>query len=207
VRVAAVLACLGIAAASAGLAYSAPAATKVVDRTLVCTTGYHGGANVIYLRAQTAYGQGDRLDWLTGVYVSTAGQPVPSRPNYQPSLAGVNAGWPPPPMVKSGGLGYNEQRCTPTKTRVELGRRGLVGGPADTFGDDYSCIAPRRILVRVRATFRTAPSLTTRRGAFAAEGRVVRGELAVRTLTGKALVYGEVRERGGARLFTTGGCG
>lgn len=161
---------------------------------------------MIYLRAQTAYGKGSRLEWLTGVYVSTAGQPVPTRPNYQPSLAGVNAGWPPPPMVKSGGLRYNEQRCAPSRSRVDLPQRGLTGGPADTFGDDYAYVVPRRLLIRVRATFRQPASLTTRRGVFAAEGRVLRGEPAIRTLTGKPLAYGEVRGTGTAQLFTVGGC-
>ena len=50
-------------------------AEKLVDRTLVCAAGFHGGARVLYLRAQAAYGQGARLDWLAGVYVSTAGNP------------------------------------------------------------------------------------------------------------------------------------
>ncbi|MGH3126475.1 MAG: hypothetical protein ACRDPX_01010, partial [Gaiellaceae bacterium] len=66
--------------AAAFLAYAvdgaaSPSATRLVDRTLACTTGYHGGARVIFVRAQSAFGEGATLEWLAGAYVSTAGQP------------------------------------------------------------------------------------------------------------------------------------
>ena len=206
----AALAAVGVAAAALAASSVATAgsdAVRVVDRTLECATGYHGGARVIFLRAQAAYGQGDRLDWLAGVYVSTAGQPIPSRPNYRPSLAGVNAGWPPPPPLTSGGLGFDTRRCVPSRAKVDLARRGLVGGAASQLGDDYTCVVPRRIVVRVRATFRQPVDLKTARSLATAEGRIERGEIAITTLAGKPLVYGEVREAGAARLFTTGRCG
>jgi hypothetical protein len=186
-----------------------PAPVRVVDRTVICTAGYHGGARVLYLRAQAAYGQGTKLDWLSGVYVSTAGNPDPSHRNYRPSLAGVNAGWPPPPPLKSGGLGFDNRLCRASKEPVGLSRRGLVGGAASQTGDDYICVVPRRVVIRVRAVFRAPVELkaVARRTFYSAEGRVEQGQIAIRTLAGKPLVYGDVREAGRARLFTTGGCG
>ena len=204
------LATAGAAAVQAAVASGADrSATRVVDRTLVCTTGYSGGARVAYIRAQTAYGQGARLDWLAGVYVSTPGNPDPTHRNYRPSLAGVNAGWPPPPRLKSGGLGFENRLCVASKKRIPLTRQGLVGGVASETGDDYTCVIPKRVLIRVRAVFRAPVELSpTSRGRYSsAEGRIDHGELAVASLAGKPLVYGDVRDAGRARLFTTGACG
>lgn len=205
-----------VAAAAAVLATTLAANTetagtapvRVVDRTLLCTAGYHGGARVLYLRAQAAYGQGAKLDWLAGVYVATAGNPAPTHRNYRPSLAGVNAGWPPPPPLKSGGLGFDNRLCEPSKEKVGLSRRGLLGGTASQTGDDYICVVPKRILIRVRAAFQAPVELkaVARRTFYGAEGRIEEGQIAIQTLAGKPLVYGDVRDAGRARLFTTGGC-
>ena len=203
---------LAAAAASVHAAVAAEAdrsATRVVDRTLDCTTGYSGGARVAYIRAQTAYGQGARLDWLAGVYVSTPGNPSPAHPNYRPSLAGVNAGWPAPPRLKSGGLGFENRLCAASKERIPLARQGLVGGVASETGDDYTCVVPKRVLIRIRAVFRAPVQLRpASRGRYtSAEGRIDHGELVVASVAGKPLVYGDVRDAGRARLFTTGACG
>ena len=166
---------------------------------------------MIFVRAQAAYGDGARLEWLAGAYVSTPGQPLPYKPDYRPTLAGVNAGWPPPPALKSGGgLGFENRRCVPSKARLALSRRGLAGGPASQLGDEYTCIVPKTVVVRVRATFRepVALELTNRRRFTSAVGRMTRGQIAVHTLAGKPVLYAEVTEAGGkARLFTSRGCG
>lgn len=198
-----------LAAIAAMTDHAASARVRVVDRTFTCTTGFHGGARVLYIRAQAAYGQGATLDWLAGMYLSTAGQPVPTQRDYRPSLLGVNAGWPPTPPLKSGGLGFDTRRCVAMKKRIDLSRRGLVGGRASETGDDYTCVVGRKILVRVRATFRAPVEVKRISGRYlhGATGRIERAEVAVSTLAGKPLAYGEVRERGSARFFTTGGCG
>lgn len=198
--------------AAAFLAYAAgaapPSVTRLVDRSLTCTTGYHGGARVIFVRAQSAFGEGAALEWLASADVSTAGQPVPSKPNYRPTLAGVSAGWPPPPPLSSGGLGFENRRCVPSKSRIALSSRGLTGGPAAQLGDEYTCIVPRTVLVRIRARFREPAALrsTNRQRFFSALGRVERGQIAVTTTAGKPLVYAEVADSGKARLFTARGC-
>jgi hypothetical protein len=210
VRLRAALSFVALAAALAAPTASAtPTAVRVVDRTLLCTTGFQEGARVLFVRAQAAFGQGGTLDWLAGVYISTPGNPDPTHPNFRPSLAGVNAGWPPKPPLKSGGLGFSNRHCVSSKEDVGLSRRGLVGGVASQTGDDYNCVVPRRVLIRVRAVFRAPVELKSiaRRMYSNAEGRVEQGQIAIQTLTGKPLIYGDVREAGRARLFTTGGCG
>ncbi len=181
--------------------------TRIVDKTLVCSTGEHGGARVMYLSARSAYGAGDRLEWLGQATVATAGQPLPYKPYYRPALAGVTAGWPPPRPLTSGGLGFENKLCSATRRSVPLSRRGLVGGAASQLGDEYTCRVQRVLLVRVRAAFREPIDLrAVDKRTFAANGRIERGQIAVRTLTGKPLVYGEVFDSGKATLFTTGGC-
>lgn len=191
-------------AATGGVA--APGAVRVVDRTLTCTTGVQGGARVIFVRGQSAFGQGKNLEWLAQTTVAAVGQPVPSKPNYRPTLAGMTAGWPPTPPVTSGGIGFHGRLCKATPSKVAFARKGLVGGVASRLGDDYTCVVPKSMLVRIRATFRAPTELELDRTYTSANGRVVRGQIAVTTLAGKPLVYGEVAESGTARLFTPGSC-
>lgn len=183
-----------------------PGAARIVDRTLACTTGVQGGARVIFLRAQSAFGQGKNLEWLAQTTVAAVGQPVPSKPNYRPTLAGMTAGWPPPPPLTSGGVGFNNRLCKPSRTRVDLSRRGLGGGIASQLGDELSCVVPKSMLVRIRAVFREPTGLDRDRSYSSANGRIVRGQIAVTTLAGKPLVYAEVAESGTARLFAAKGC-
>lgn len=190
--------------ASGGVA--APGAVRLVDRTLVCTTGVQGGARVIYLRAQSAFGQGKNLEWLAQTTVAAAGQPVPSKPNYRPTLAGMTAGWPSATPLTSGGIGFHNRLCKPSRSKVAFARSGLVGGVASQLGDDYQCVVSRSMLIRIRVVFREPIELERDRSFSSANGRVMRGQIVVTTLAGKPLVYGEVVESGSARLFTPKDC-
>ena len=185
---------------------AATSATRIVDRTLQCTTGAHAGARVLYPRAQSAFGEGKALEWLAQASVSTEGQPLPFKPNYRPTLAGVTAGWPPPPPLASGGIAFHTTRCAVARGRVALSPRGLAGGVVSQFGDEYRCVVSKTLLVRIRAVFRAPVDLDRQQGSYAANGRVQRGQIAVSTLAGKPLVYAEVTESGTSRLFTSKGC-
>jgi hypothetical protein len=184
----------------------ATAAVRIVDRTLACTTGAQGGARVIFLRAQSAYGQGATLEWLAQATVATSGQPIPSKPDYRPTLAGVTAGWPPPKPFTSGGLGYEGRRCTAARARVAFSTQGLTGGRAAQLGDEVQCVVPKSVLIRVRAVFREPVELEVVRRSYSAVGRIEQGQVAVRTTGGKPLVYADVSDSGRARLFTAKGC-
>lgn len=192
---------------SASASEAKQTAVRVVDRTLACTSGAQGGARVIFLRAQSAYGQGGTLEWLAQATVATPGQPIPSKPDYRPTLAGVTAGWPPPKPLTSGGLGFEGRRCTASRARVLFSQQGLTGGPAAQLGDELQCIVPRSLLVRIRAVFREPVELEVVHRSYSAVGRIEQGQLAVRTTGGKPLVYADVSDSGRARLFTAKGCG
>src|SRR5262245_16986653 len=91
-----------LAGYTGGSAQASGTATRVVDRTLLCRVGYSNGARLLLLTARSAARQGEKLDWLAHATVSTPGNPV-SGQNTAPTLAGVSAGWPPPPPFTSGG--------------------------------------------------------------------------------------------------------
>jgi hypothetical protein len=208
----ALLACAVLAATVAALAghpaldaSASTQATRVVDRTLLCRTGYAGGARLVLINARSAARQGDRLDWLAQAFVTTPGNPL-SKQNSQPTLAGVSAGWPPPPPFTSGGLGYDNTRCGATRAKVLLSPRGLSGGVANAFGDELRCLVGKTVVVRLRATFRQpVVEEPNKAGDYInALGRVDSGQLAVRTPAGKPVMYADVADGGRARLFTKG---
>lgn len=196
---------VALAAGSARDAVASTTATRIVDRTLLCRVGYSGGARLVILSARSAARQGDKLEWLAHASVSTPGNPV-SRQNSEPTLAGVSAGWPPPPPFTSGGLGYDNTRCGPTRVKVPLVPKGLAGGVANAFGEDLRCIVGKSVLVHVRATFRDpVVEEPNKAGDFvSALGRMTSGQIAVRTPAGKPLVYADVADGGRARLFSRG---
>jgi hypothetical protein len=138
---------------------AARSASKVVDHTMVCTTGVHGGAPVIYLSARSAYGQGQTLDWLAQASVSAVGQPLPRKPNYRPTLAGMSAGWPPPRPLTAGGIGFDNRLCKAQRSRVSFSTRTLSGGAVGQLGDEFTCVVPKTLLVRVRVVFRSPVEL------------------------------------------------
>ncbi|HEX4747485.1 MAG TPA: hypothetical protein VFU99_11470 [Gaiellaceae bacterium] len=195
-----------VAVAHAGAVGAAERQSRVVDRTVTCTTGVHGGAHVIYLRAQSAFRRGKVLDWLAQATVSGVGQPIPSKPNYRPTLAGVTAGWPVAAPVTSGALGFSARLCTRSSRRVGLAPRGLPGGLASQLGDEFTCVVPRSLVIRIRAEFREPTPLRRKGDYYSADARIDRGQLAVTTLTGKPIAYAEVAEAGQARQYTSKRC-
>lgn len=186
-----------------------PGATRVVDRTLVCSTGFANGVRSITVTARSAFGKGGKLDWLAQASVATPGALIPSKRNaYLPTLAGVTAGWPPPAPLTSGGMGFSTRRCSGTRTHVPLSPSGLGGGAASQLGEDLKCVTPKKVLVRIRTTFAEpiTPELDVKSRWYGANARIEEGHLAVRTLTGKPLVYAEASDSGKARLFTQKRC-
>ena len=183
-----------------------PAAANIVDRTLVCTTGIEGGARNVLPSAKTGYRKGQRFQWLGAVSVATPGNPLPSHPDHLRTLVGLTAGWPPPAALKSGGVGYDAQLCKPARASVALSPRGLAGGAAGVFGDTMLCLTPKTVLIRLRVAFHApaALRLDSKRRWTSATARIDRGQFAVRTTTGRPLVYAEVLDTGQARLFTKG---
>jgi hypothetical protein len=195
------------------------ASPRVLDRTLVCSTVPVGGARRITIKGH----QGIRersSEWkqLAFAVVGTGaagGSPQTSLDN---SLAWITAGiptghtsmdaggtWPHYPH-NEGTTVFNRRLCTPSAARVPLVPAGLQGGAVGPFGEEVDCFPPRRVLVRLRAVMQSPVRLFGNAMFLKATIPAREGYLAVRTLSGKPLVYASVLASGRARLYTAPSC-
>lgn len=122
------------------------------------------------------------------------------------SLVDADAGAPVPENNWS--FSHSRQQCRASRAHVPLSARGLMGGAAGALGDSYDCFPPRRVLVRVRAVFRSRTSLRLNSvtGHLFTRTPVREVSLAVRTSSGKPLAYAAALESGKARVFAAPGC-
>jgi hypothetical protein len=200
---------------------AAPVTTKaVVDRTYVCETVILGGLYQVEVRAHGGERRGGEAARLPYAGVSTGGNAGRIDTSVPPgsALAWITAGVPSHRTtvddaydafsVQAGGtLGRNTELCRSTSTRVPLSRVGLRGGDVGRAIHSVECDAPRRVLLRLRATTVGSAALRDRGRIFAAvSSPIVRAELAVRTPAGRPLAYAAVDESGKSRLFTAKGC-
>jgi hypothetical protein len=182
-----IVALAGIAALALGAqARAVPSASRVIDRTLSCETGLTGGLHEIWIRSNSAYGQG-------------ANRPVGEAEllsNIQPSGRLV---W-----LAQAGLEVSPA-CMATKATVPLTPRGLTGGVVGQIEERVACESTRRVLLHVRAVFRSP--VTLRRGQpygfplLYAHSPVSSGSFAVRTSSGKPLLYSTVLPSGSVKAF------
>jgi hypothetical protein len=186
----------GIAAADA----ATPA--RIIDRTLRCTI--YPEAGVRQIKVEAIPGTRDTAN--------------PSEWKYAPSASAESYGL--PNMIYGGlaALGpgsasHNRTRCARVRTRVPLRAAGLSGGEPSTFGDEWTCEAPRRVLVRLRAAFKepVTPRLhwtdsTRRHREMSAKGALVAGAFAIRTEAGGPIAYASVSASGKVLLFTRENC-
>ena len=197
------------------------AALAVIDRTYVCNTSILGGIYELRSRAHSGVRSGSgwaKLPWAGASSGGWAG-PLTGLPNAPGNtLAWITAGAPSTsttvgadgevfPVLGGGTIGVNSSMCRPSTAKVALSPTGLRGGAATTVVVALDCAAPRRLLVRFRASVEGSSALRERARLFlATNARVSEAKLAVRTLTGKLLAYADVSDSGKARLFTAKGC-
>jgi len=197
-------------------------AISVMDRTYSCATSFLGGIYEVEAQAHAGVRSGARWTRLPYANVASGGatggfQGLPAAPSN--TLVWMTAGTPSPtttagskswetfPVAGGGTLGFNGELCEPSRAFVPLTSAPLSGGAAASSGIEVDCAAPRQVVVRFRATFRSTARLGERARIFRATNAPVRdAKLAVRTATGKPLVYADVSESGTARLFTAKGC-
>jgi hypothetical protein len=200
-------------------ATSPPAASgpvTVVDRTFACDTVILGGLYQVEVRSHGGdrlAGQWSRLPYAAIATGGNAGRIDTSIPPGS-ALVWVTAGSPSGyttvddaydafSVTAGGTLGRNTELCRTTSARFPLSRTGLRGGAVRIETRTVDCDAPRRVLVRIRATVRGSGALRERGRIFVATGApVVRAELAVRTPSGKLLAHATVNESGRATQYT-----
>jgi hypothetical protein len=197
-----------IVAAGAAVAPRAPAQSpaNAFDRTYRCSMVDGGGFHQMNVWAQTGVRQPDnRSQWFALPHVSLSA-------HVDDSLTGIQAGAPKSPSGSpqpTATLWINTKQCRLASARVAFSRTGLVGGAASMLQERHECPAPRQVFLRVRAVFRSRPSLRLDRdtGVQGTSTVVKSAYLAVRNQKGKPLVYGEVFQTGTTRLFRPRTCG
>lgn len=190
-----------------------PSASSVVDRTFVCGVKLRAGARKVNPAAWSGFRDGARWSWLP--YAEVQG------PDFR-LYAFIASGAPIPQLVPGSAVapfaprwaGIDASPCNPVATVVPFTRRGLDGDSSSrfAFSGGFECTAPSRVLVRVRAEFRTAVSFAQQRigssryytTTSATPAR--RATLAMTTIAGKPLVYATVADTGKATLFTAPTC-
>jgi len=187
------------------------ATPRIVERTLSCTAGVQAGAHVVYVNVQTGVKNANAFKTLGQAVLSTAGSRIATQPNqYEPQLVAMTAGFPAPPPLTTGGLGYDGKRCRPTKAKVPFTKRGLTGGVANQIGEQIQCFPPGSVLVHFRAVFAASPAVMVKIDKksrfYSALGRLEIGRIALRAATGKPLAYLDLVDSGTARSFTAGSC-
>ena len=187
-----------------------PGAT-VIDRTVECRTLLSGGVYEVEARAHS----GIRASASVWKKLPFAGV-VSGEDNLGYAFVWISAGRPSAttvleesylqsPVSEFGTLGIR-LGCRSTGAGVALTTKRLNGGQASPLVDKFDCTTPRRVLVRVRATLEGSGTLRARAGFLRTTAPITSASFAVRTLTGRELVYGSVAASGKARLFTARGC-
>ncbi len=165
-------------------------ASRIVDRTFSCETGYLGG---VYQAAVESY-------WL----VPQSGRRLPSATVATTLADGFLGGISPTSVY------VNRLHCSATRADVLLTTKGLRGGAFSPLNTTYQCYTPRSVLIRLRGefakptTFRTASRFGYPQ--LEAVGAAKRTEFAVATRAGKTIAYAAVAGAKNARLFTSSNC-
>jgi hypothetical protein len=173
---------------TSGAASGPGSGAAVIDRTLLCSIAMRGGIRLLELNAAAQTPQGAAYFGLTT--------------NWSPDAGLVSA--------TTESLSLNPTRCTRSRARVALTTSKLEGGSAGPSEREFDCETPSRVLVRVRAVFRSAARLETARDfgypQLRAGGQVKEASLAIRTQGGRPLAFASIHESGQARAFAASSC-
>lgn len=210
-----------LAAVLLGPAYGRENASRVFDTTYVCANTAQAGLREIEIDARRGFRDSGKWQWFASFGVVSYGAPQVTLPNGGTTTLNWSFGassasglaFPDPPLsAYPASVSTTPRRaCAVSKKRVPLASSGLTGYSVDYFGDEYECVVPASVLVRLRAVF-TQPA-TFRRDRFngalggrRASGDVREAQLAIRTIAGKPLAFATASASGVAKLFTAPGC-
>jgi hypothetical protein len=200
---------------SAAHAETHSARGKVLDQTYTCAVFFRGGVYVLEARGQAGTrrngawaklpyagvrsgvfsgggGPGNLVAWIT------AGKPV--------ATTMIDDSYDAFDVKTWGTIGVRRDGCRRSSASVPLSAAGLLGGTSTPLGSKSQCFVPKQIVVRLRTVFSGSGSLRSGQDFETTHVPVREARLAVRTLTGKPLVYADVSEAGKARVFTAASC-
>jgi len=168
-----------------------PAASRVIDRTFSCETGFLGG--IYQAQVQSSWWippQSQRRSPTASVSTNLA----------DGVLGGISQSW----------LYVNRLHCRATKAKLPLTTNGLRGGAFSPLAVEYDCDMPRRMLFRIRGEFLKATTLRTASPngfpQLQAVGATKQTELAIGTLAGTPIAYASIAGTKKARLLTSSNC-
>lgn len=190
--------------------------SKVIDRTLLCSTQRdkievwaHAGlrenrsgwntlplAGIVTpsLGGKTTVFDPSALVWITAARPSSS------------TTFGPSSDYSTTPVLPHGTLAVSQKLCQTVRAEVPLSFAGLHGGATTPLGEAIDCATSRRVLVRVRARFESSVRLHLRSGYARATTPIVEGAVVVRSESGRPLVYASVAATGKTRLFTARDC-
>jgi hypothetical protein len=164
-------------------------ASRIVDRTFSCATGYVGGIYQVSVRSHWYEQAGRRQAFASITTILKDG------------FLG---------SISSRSLSVNRLHCRATRQQLPLTTRGLRGGAFSMLPVERDCFTPRRVLVRIRGAFRKPTELKSASPfgypQLQATGAAMRTELVVGTPDGKPIAYASIAGSKKARLFTSSDC-
>jgi hypothetical protein len=215
---------------------SSAGASRVIDRAYLCTNAVRaGGLREISVWGRTGFQDSGSWKWLAEASIGNNGRtPTLVGPDARGRRVTVYTHWHFGSSAGAGPLADDPtherffwiwskwaRACKSSPKRlVPLSGRGLSGGEAGQSGDDYTCPAPRRVLVRARGVFssptyhgRPAPDpppvglrLDRRTLMLDTDVPLQQVSYAVRTQAGKPLAFVSANDSGKARLFAADSC-
>ena len=207
----AMLACAALVVGST--ARAEPEATRVLDRTFTCAISPRGGVYVVDARAHSGtrlQGKWAKLPYAglrSGNFGGASGNMLAWVTSGKPAATTtVDQDFESFDVKTFGTIGIRRDACRATAPPIPFTRAGLRGGAAGPLGDAYDCAAPRQVVVRFRAVLAATGRLKQGEDFLSAHAPVLEARLAVRTVTGKPLAYGEVAGSGKVKLFAGRGC-
>jgi hypothetical protein len=167
-----------LAASTAGSARSsdasAPPAPATVDGTWSCSVPALNGYRAIKVDASRALGIASANVTIANLLVNGF-------------LAGIDAG----PIDNKPGRVFVSRSCVRLKKATSL-TRGDLAGP-DTLQESYVCDAPKRVLLRVKATL-SSKAAWVKQSTFLAVNRNVKvAALIVKTSSGRPIVFAQMK--------------
>jgi hypothetical protein len=179
-------------------ARSATVATRVFDQRLVCPVTVRAGIPVLEVTARAGVRQAGARSWsqFPGFHLYSG-----HGNSGQWTLVGASAG------VTAAHTFYFDDGCKTTSRPVPLTQSGLDVAALVGFGEEaFECNVGKRVLLHVRAVFRSPATLRRRSSVLTTSVAVEEASLLVRTLRGKPIAFASASESGRVRLGTAASC-